>query len=283
MATRNPQRIEFGQTLQRMREAAGKMPADVDAALGWYDGKARRVETGERVVSYAEVKALIELFGLGDEDSTTLHMMADAARRKEAPTHVADYAQTYVSLERQAVSIDYYDAELIPALLNTERYTRAVLAAGLEHVDDRVVADRLVRAKILTKAGAPRMRVVLGEAALKRMVGGPDVMREQIEHLVELTKLPNVAIRILPFASGAHRALGVGFTLVRLSSLTRVYIEGLTDATYIHERRETDVYEHGFEQLWALAADDEESATILRRHITTPEEHDGGETLEEID
>jgi hypothetical protein len=147
------------------------------------------------------------------------------------------------------------------------------------------VAERLARGRILTrKTHAPITRILLGEAALYRQVGGQAVMREQIAHLLDLMRLPNVSIRILPFAVGAHLALGVGFTTLRLASpkITRVYTEGLTDATYLHEPGETAVYERGFEQLWQLAADDEESATILRRHITT-EEHDGGETLEEID
>lgn len=82
---------------------------------------------------------------------------------------------------------------------------------------------------------------------------------------------PNVSIRVLPFVAGAHRALGVGFTFVRLETpaITRVYIEGLTDATYIHEADETDAYEQGFEQLWKTALDERDSATMIRRRIGT--------------
>lgn len=284
MATQNPQRIELGQTLQGMREKAGLSPRDVESDLRWYKGKCKRTESGVRVPTFAEVDRLAGLYRITDEERATLHLMADAARRRESAAHVADFAQTYITIERQAAEIDYYDPELIVAMCQNEQHARAVLATGSGQVDERV-ADRLARGLILTRPNAPRVRVILGEAALHRMVGGPAAMRAQIEHLLRLTELPNVSIRILPFAVGAHRALGVGFTLLRVRSpeIVRVYIEGLTDATYIHEPDETGIYERVFAQLWEeVAAGDDESATILRRHITT-EEHHGGKTLETID
>jgi hypothetical protein len=285
VATKNPQRIELGQTLEGLRRRAGASASEVEERLGWHVGKCRKVETGDRTVSKAEVDVLADRFGVTPDERAALHLMADAARRRESATHVADFAQSYVALERQAAEIDFYDAELITALAMTEGYARAQLTTGTDRVEE-LVTERLVRGRILTrKTNAPITRILLGEAALYRQVGGQAVMREQIAHLLDLMRLPNVSIRILPFAVGAHLALGVGFTTLRLASpkITRVYTEGLTDATYIHEPGETAVYERGFDQLWEeVAADDDKSATILRRHITT-EEHDGGETLEEID
>lgn len=283
MATKNPERIELGQILQRMRENAGLSPRDVESDQRWYSGKCKRVESGARVPTFAEADRLASLYKISDDEREALHVKAGLARRKESAAHVADFAQTYISLERQAVEIEYYDAELIPALLQTEGYARALLATGSGRVDERL-PDRLARGGIIAGPNAPRVRVVLGEAALCRLVGGSTVMREQAERLLEVAQLPNVAVRILPFTAGAHLALGVGFTLLRLASpeITRVYIEGLTDATYIHEQAETDTYERGFAELWEFAADDAESATILRRHITS-EEHHGGDTLETID
>jgi hypothetical protein len=283
VATKNPQRIELGQTLEGLRKRAGASTGDVEERLGWHAGKCRKVETGDRTVSKAEIDVLADRFGATPDERAALHLMADAARRREPPARVADFAQTYVTLERQAAVIQYYDAELIQALMQTQDYARAVLATGLDQVDE-VAADRVSRAKILRRPTPPQVQVVLGEAALCRLVGGSKIMARQIRHLLDLAELPNVAVRILPFGVGAHRAMGVGFTILTLTSpeITRVYIEGLTDATYIHDPAETAVYRIGFEQLWELAADDEESATILRRHITT-EEHDGGDTLEKID
>jgi hypothetical protein len=269
VATQNPQRFELGETLRTLRKRAGREPRAVEQELRWYSGKVSRVEAGTRVPVAAEIDRLAQLYELSDDERGTLHLMADAARKRESSARVADFAQTYVTLERGATEIKYYDSELIHALAQTEDYARAVLetsAAG--QVDERLI-DRVARRSILIGDRAPSFSMLLGEASLHRMVGGASVLRGQLSHLLELARLPNVSIRILPFAAGAHRAMGVGFTFVRLGTpnIARVYIEGLTDATYIHETDETSEYEHGFEQLWARAADDDESATILRRRI----------------
>lgn len=269
MATLNPQRFELGRVLKRARQQAELKTVQVEQELGWYAGKVSRVETGSRVPVRAEVDRLADLYRLSDDERATLHLLADAARKREAPARVADFAQTYVTLERAAAEIRYYDAELIPGLLQTEDYARAVLAESRsEHVEERL-ADRVARQRILEGDSPVQLRVVLGEAAVCREVGGPDVLREQLEHLRTVGDLPNVRIRILPFASGAHRAMGVGFTHLRLDApkITRVYIEGLTDATYIDDDRETAVYEADFERLWATAQDERESAIILHRRI----------------
>jgi transcriptional regulator with XRE-family HTH domain len=269
VATQNPQRVELGEMLRRARETAGLPPTRVETELGWYAGKISRVERGQRVPVRAEVNALADLYKLSSDERETLHVLADAARKRESPSRVADFAQTYVTLERGAAEIRYFDEVLIPALLQTEAYARTVLAhSRAQHVDEQV-ADRLARQGILTRADPPDVQVVLGESALYRMVGGQNVMDAQIKHLLEVGDLPNVEIRILPFSVGAHRAFGVGFTFLRLAtpSITRVYIEGQTDATYIHEPDECATYEEDFGEVWAMASDQVRSATILRRRI----------------
>jgi Domain of unknown function (DUF5753)/Helix-turn-helix domain len=271
VATQNPQRFELGELLKRARENAGLKPRAVEDELRWYAGKTSRVEAGTRVPVPAEIDRLADLYRLGQGERETLHLLADAARKRESPSRVADFGQTYVTLERAASQIRYYDAELVYSLLQSERYARAVLANSRSpHVEERT-ADRIARQAILTRENPPDVRVVLGEAALHRTVGGEEVLREQLLHLLTIGELPTVAVRVLPFAVGAHRALGVGFTFLRLATpaITRVYIESLTDATYIHEADETAVYEQDFAELWALALDEQRSASILRRRIGT--------------
>lgn len=270
MATQNPQRAALGEMLRNLRLRAGKGTHEVEAELGWYAGKASRVETGMRGIVPAEATQLADLFEASKKERATLAQLALAARKRESPAHVADFAQTYVTFERQATNIDYYDGELIHALFQTERYARAVLATGSGDVAQRV-SDRLARQDVLRGGNPPQVRMVLGEAALHVDVGGPDVMREQIEHLLKQRDRPNVSIRVVPFAAGAHRALGVGFYIVHVVSpaaIKRVYTEGLANSTYIHESDEVSVYESTFADLWELAASDQESATILRRRIT---------------
>lgn len=271
VATQNPQRFELGEMLKRAREKAGLKPRAVEDELRWYAGKTSRVEAGTRVPVPAEIDRLAELYRIRTSERETLHLLADAARKRESPSRVADFAQTYVTLERAAAEIRYYDAELVYGLLQSERYARAVLAnSRSQHVEERT-EDRVKRQTILTRQNPPDVRVILGEAALHRMVGGESALHEQFRHLLAVGELPNVAIRVLPFAVGAHRALGIGFTFLRLvtPAITRVYIEGLTDATYIHEPDETAVYEQDFAELWAAALDEEDSASILRRRIGT--------------
>jgi hypothetical protein len=281
MAAQNPQRFELGNMLQRARKHAGLKSAAVEQNLRWYPGKVSRVEAGTRVPVPAEVDRLAALYGLSHRDRETLHALADAARKRESPARIADFAQTYITLERAATEIRYFDTELIYSGMQTEAYARAVLAnSKSQDVEERLV-DRLARRAILTRDNPPKVRVVLGEAALHRLVGGEETLRDQLRHLLSVGKYPNVSIRILPFAVGAHRALGVGFYFLRLKTpaLTRVYIEGLTDATYIHEPDETAVYEQGFEEIWAAALDERASATMLRRRVGMLEEpwrHDGG-------
>jgi transcriptional regulator with XRE-family HTH domain len=269
VATQNPQRVELGEMLKRARNEAGLKAAAVEDALGWYTGKASRVESGKRVPVLAEIDRLADLYGLDQGARETLHLLADAARKREAPARVADFAQTYVTLERAAAEILYYDAELVFGLLQSEGYAKAVLVnSRSQHVEERLT-DRVARQAILTRTQPPTVRVVLGEAALHRLVGSEAALRDQLHRILEVAQLPNVSVRILPFAVGAHRALGTGFTFLRLAQppITRVYIEGLTDATYIHEPDETEVYERDFEEIWAAALDERESVNILRRRI----------------
>jgi hypothetical protein len=271
VATQNPQRFELGDMLKSAREKAGLKTSTVETELRWYAGKNSRVEAGTRVPVPAEIDRRADLYRLSRSERETLHLLADGARKRESSSRVADFAQTYITLERAAAEIRYYDAELVYGPLQTERYARAVLAnSRSQHVEEGT-ADRVARRAILTREDPPDVRVVLGEAALHRAVGGEESLREQLRHLLTVSELPNVTIRILPFAVGAHRALGVGFYFLRLATpaITRVYIEGLTNATYIHEPDETAVYEQDFAELWAIALDEDNSANILRRRIGT--------------
>lgn len=269
MAAQNPQRFSLGEMLKRARSKSGLKAATVEASLHWYPGKVSRVEAGTRIPVPAEVDRLAALYSLNHRDRETLHALADAARKRESPARVADFAQTYITLERAAVEIHYFDTELIYSGIQTEAYARAVLTTSKsEEVEERL-SDRLARRAILTRDYPPDVRIVLGEAALHRLVGGRQTLREQLHHLLNVGTYPNVSIRILPFDVGAHRALGVGFYFLRLKSpaITRVYIEGLTDATYIHEPAETAAYKEGFENLWAMALNERASATMLRKRI----------------
>lgn len=274
MATANPLRVELGQRLRTLREAAGVKTATVDSdeVLGWYPGKTSKVETGTRIPGDAEIHRLGTLFGISDAQLADLKALAKGARKRARMPHVADFARSYVLLEQEAESIDYHDAELIPAVLQAPGYARDLLSQASRDDLEVRVAERLERGQLLSRPGGPKFRAVLGEAALHRLPTSLDAALEQLEHLLEFSAAESSTlseIRILPFDVGLHPVVGVGFTIVRLSSpaITRVYLEGATTATYLHEPIETDVYTSRFERLWALAADRDASATLLRRRI----------------
>jgi hypothetical protein len=279
VAHKNAQRIELGAVLAQWRGRAELHPAAVEAELGWYAGKLSRVENGGRKVSKAELDALIRLYRVPADDAENLLALGALARKNEAPARVADFAQTYVALLRQADDIRYYDTELIHALAQTAATARAILKPQPD-VEQRV-ADRMKRQTLLTRRNPPQLRIVLGEAALYRELATPDetpsgaeILREQLEHLIELQKLPNVIIQVLRFKAGFHRSLGVGFTMLRVPAsssdkppIERVYIEGITDATYIHDPDEIVQYAEIFTELQRLALDEEQSVNILRKRI----------------
>jgi transcriptional regulator with XRE-family HTH domain len=277
VATANSARIALGQRLRVARLAADIKSADVERHMGWHEGKVSRLEVGKRTLSVAEVDRIAALYRLPDSERSGLQALAQDARRREAPSRVADFAQTYLALEEQANGIDFIDEVLVPGLLQTEEYASALLAMSRADDPAGYVSSRLARQAILTRPNPPQLRVVLGEAALLRQVGGPEVLRAQTRHLLAVGELPNVNVRILPFNLGAHRALGVGFTVIRITDppVSRVYLEGQTGATYLHEADDVDVYAADFEAVWSLAPNESHSATILRRHIGKPEDRDG--------
>jgi len=269
VATPNAQRIELGILLRQFRDRMGLAQEAVEKDLGWHPGKCSRVELGSRTMVKTELDRLVELYELGPDEAELVRRLGADARKRDSISHVADWAQSYVSIERSATEIRYYDPELVPGFLQTEAYARAILATSGRTDVNALVADRLERQSLLTRADPIEVFIVLGEAALHRGVGTPAVAREQFEHLVAMNKRPNVHVRIMPFDAGAHAAMGTSFHLLSLgaSQVKRVYLEGLSGGTYLHEGSDIGVYAEIFEQIWA-SVEDRKSATILRRRIT---------------
>jgi hypothetical protein len=131
------------------------------------------------------------------------------------------------------------------------------------------VQARLERRHVLYRGRSPQVWSVLGEAGLHRKVGGNQVLREQLEHLLELGQLPKVTIQMLPFEAGTHPALGTGFTHLRSADPTdeQVYLEGLTNGTWLKTKADTSAYAKIFSQVQNLALDERRSATMIRARI----------------
>jgi hypothetical protein len=178
----------------------------------------------------------------------------------------------YVSLEGAASLIRSYDPHFVPGLLQTEEYARAVLtsgAVGQTSPDDieRHVALRMQRQDLLTRQDAPRLWVVMDETALRRPVGGPEVMRAQIDKLLDATGLPHVTLQIAEFSAGPHPGTYGPFVVFRFAMPElpdMVYSEYLTGAVYLDARAEVATYLEVMDRMAAQAATARRTKEILR-------------------
>ncbi len=198
--------------LRRLREAARLTCEEVAEHLECSTSKVSRIETGRVSVSPRDVRDMLDLYGVSAQQGASLVQLARDSRQKGWWHAYSDTIQpqfaTYIGLESAASEIRIYEVTLIPGLLQTEEYARTVIAAGTVGGDhegtERNVALLMARQPLLTGDDPPRLWAVLDEAALRRTVGGAGLMRLQLDHLLDLARLPNVAIQVIPFGAGAH-------------------------------------------------------------------------------
>jgi hypothetical protein len=182
--------------------------------------------------------------------------------------------EVYIGLEEAASRIRSYEVQFVPGLLQTESYARAVTLLG--HPDaptdeiERRVALRMDRQQILTRDDAPHLWAVIDEAVLQRPLGGAETMREQLEHLLEITALPNVILHVMPFRLGGHAAAGGPFSILRFAESELpdvVYLEQLTSALYLDKREDVDPYLAVMERLCMEAEPATATPDILKRAL----------------
>lgn len=179
------------------------------------------------------------------------------------------WSESYFDLELSAEFIGDYEVQSIPGLLQTENYAKAQIgfgSAATEAAVARRARDRIARQDILRRANPPRLQAVIDEGALRRPIGGPDVMREQLRHLVHMAAHPAVTLQILPFDVGGHAALGGPFIILRLPGPDPreiVYLEQLNSAEYLDDAASVDGYLRVMDQLAAAARPPAETPGIL--------------------
>jgi len=260
--------------LRRLREAAGLTCEEVAEHLECSASKISRVETGRVSVSPRDVRDMLELYKVPAEQRDSLVQLARDSRQKGwwhafSDAMMPQFA-TYLGLESAASEIRIYEVNLIPGLLQTEDYARAVIRSGMmnspsEDVERRV-ALRMARQPAVTRDDPPKIWAVLDEAALRRRVGGAGLMRLQLEHLLTQAALPNVAVQVIPFAGGAHPAMGRPFVILvfpeRIDTDV-VYLEDLTSALYVEDVAEVDRYNVFFNHLRATALSFDDSSALI--------------------
>lgn len=267
MAQLNPHRVDLGNAL--VRYVGDRMSLrQLDQAMGWTSGKASRVADGKRTLSEGDVNGLAAVLDLNADELNELQRLAALARKRRASPFIADYAAGYVSFEQDAVDIAAYSDVLFPGLGQCAVYATAVLsAAGSANVAEQVAA-RLDRQKILCAENPPRVRIVVGEAALHLMVGGEAGLRQQLEHLLAQVDMGRINLGIDRYSFGAHQGLGSRFNIVRRANGdTRVYVESALTSVYLHEPDDVEAHQRIFDRVWERSVKGDESATILRKRI----------------
>lgn len=264
--------------LRNLRDQSGLKMAEVAGKLGWQESRISRIERRQAGLTAPDLRKILDVYEVEDEGYRAY--LADLARRvnergwwqKYTSVIGSEYADL-ISLEAEARTIRTFQHELIPGLLQTPDYARAVIRVSrptdtTEEIDRRVEV-RMERQEVLTRADPPppRVTVVLSEAALRRPVGGFDVMREQLEHLMKPRDRANVTVHVLPFDAGEHPSMVAPFTTMGFpdpDDLGIVNVENPTGALFLETPEELRVYE----ELWntlqgnALSADD--SQAVLR-------------------
>jgi transcriptional regulator with XRE-family HTH domain len=270
-------RILLGSQLRRLREAKGISREEAGYEIRASESKISRMELGRVSFKDRDVADLLTMYGVTDE--TEREALLNLTREANATGWWHSYGdilpswfQVYVGLEEAASVIRTYEVQFVPGLLQTPDYARAVIIAGQPNATtaevERRVGLRTQRQLILNRERPPRLWAVLDEAALRRPIGGREVMRGQIQHLIDSAAHPNVTIQVMPFRFGAHAAEGGPFTLLRFPEPDLpdvVYLEQLTSALYLDKRDDVDQYTEVMERLSVDGLPPDRSVDLLTR------------------
>jgi transcriptional regulator with XRE-family HTH domain len=271
------QRLLVGSKLRRLRTDMGLTREEAAKAIRASEWKIHRLENGQVGFKERDIVDLLDRYQVTDPDE--VDEILALAREANTPgwwQHYGDvlppWFRTYVDLESAATLIRTYEGQFVPGLLQTDDYMRAVVrGAHLEESAEEVgrrVRLRMARQTLLTREHPPRLWAVVDEAALRRPVGGPGVMKGQLERLLDATELPNVTLQILSLDTGAHPAMVGSFSVLRFPDQELpdvVYLEHLTGASYLNRPDEVDQYLHVMESICVRAAAPGQTVELLNR------------------
>lgn len=264
-----------GGALRRYRENVGYALEDAAKVLECDRSKISRIETGQRGIRPKELRELLTEYGVPEGEQSALAGLARRGGQRgwwdEYPDVLPEAFLDYVIMEAGAAEIMVYEAQLVPDLLQTPDYARAIAAAEPSFTDsqqDEAAMAKVARVEVVLGGGA-RLAVVIGEAALRQQVGGSDVMAAQISRLAELASdFPNITLQVLPFSAGAHAAAGsASLAILRFPdapSLGVVYLEALSGGVYLESQVDVASYIRAFALLRASALTPGETARMLR-------------------
>jgi transcriptional regulator with XRE-family HTH domain len=268
--------VVLGRRLQDLRERAGLRREEAAKVLRVAPATVRRMEMAEVSLKIPYVVLLLKAYGIDDGEAEGFIALAEEANKpgwwQRFHDILPDWFSMYVSLEGAASLIRSYEPHFVPGLLQTEEYARHVMRSGAlgatsEADIDRHVALRMERQSLLTREDAPRLWVVMDETVLRRPVGSAQVMRDQIDRLLQASTLPNVTVQLAEFATGHHPGTYGPFVLFRfaLPELPdMVYSEYLTGAVYLDARPEVATHLEVMDRMAAQAATAQRTNEILK-------------------
>jgi transcriptional regulator with XRE-family HTH domain len=269
-------RMLLGARLRKLREAAGVSREDAGYAIRGSESKISRLELGRTTFKLRDVRDLLDLYEVSQDERATLLAMAGQANAvgwwQDYSDVVPSWFLPYLGLEQAATLIRCYEVQFIPGLLQTPDYAYAVLTIGDDGIPgprtERRMHLRMLRQQILQRPSPPRLWAVIDEAALRRPVGGADVARTQLEHLIEMARSSQVNIQIAPFSGGSKAVADGPVTMLRFpeANLTdMVYLEQQTSAIYLNKPIERFYYWNVLNRLATEAAPPADTAAILHR------------------
>jgi len=266
-------RRELGTLLRALRTGKGLTVEQVAARLLCSPSKVSRMETGHGAATPRDIRDLCDLYSVTDEAERDRLMRLAREGKQQGWWQSYELSQfaVYVGLEADAVAIQRYQSTIIPGLLQTPEYARAMHEVVIpklapERIDEYIEV-RMTRQRLLTQNPALHFWVVLDEAVLHRTVGGPGVMSAQLDHLIEVTNLPNVTMQVIPYDAGAHPAMDSTFSMLNFANSVPsvVYIEGLVGWIYVDNPQDIARYRQVFERLCDIALSPVESIELAAR------------------
>ncbi|MEV3931873.1 MULTISPECIES: helix-turn-helix transcriptional regulator [unclassified Streptomyces] len=256
-------RRRLGQELRRLREIKGMTAEEVAERLLVSQSKISRLENGRRSISQRDVRDLCGVYEVEDHRVVdSLMQMAKDSRQQGWWHAFGDIPYSvYIGLETDAESLRVYEPQIVPGLLQTRSYAEALINGALPEAPPSDIEKRVnVRARRQDRVNAPehplRLWAVIDESALRRLVGGKQVMIEQLEHLVEQSQLPHVTVQVLPFDMGAHPGINGQYAILEFpdaADSSVVYIEGVTSDLYLEKANDVQRYSVMYEHLRAQA------------------------------
>lgn len=271
-------RRKLGAELRTLRTSAGLTSGEAARLVGWHQSKVSRIETGTSGVKPADVRSLLDAYDVADPQLRELLLVLSGSGDGDGRHHwwhayrgvLPPTYRDFISLESQASAMRTLETTVVPGLLQTPEYARAVTRAALEGASeerlDALVEVRLARQDVLRANPPMELSAVLDEAVLRREVGGPGVMARQLERLVEAARLPHVRLQVLPFTAGAHIGVTgpfVIFSFSRTSDLDVVVLDHLMSSFHLERKEDLQAYSEAFNALSIHALPPEDSLDFI--------------------